>query len=71
MFHLGSIDWLEDTPDTKNTTHMLIICAFQPHNDESTNDEVINSTSIMESEQNEEHFLPPPANKFQQELLKI
>ena len=29
MFHLDNIDWNEDTPDGKNTTHMLMICIMQ------------------------------------------
>ena len=29
MFHLDNIDWLEDTPDGKNTTHYLILSIFQ------------------------------------------
>ena len=30
MFHLDNIDWLEDTPDGKKTSHLLQLCAFQP-----------------------------------------
>ena len=29
MSHLDNIDWLEDTPDGKNTTHYLILSIFQ------------------------------------------
>ena len=29
MFHIDNIDWQEDTPDGKNTTHMLMICIMQ------------------------------------------
>ena len=29
MFHLDNIDWLEDKPDGKNTTHYLILSIFQ------------------------------------------
>ena len=28
MFHIDNIDWLEDTPDGKNTSHFLIVCIF-------------------------------------------
>ena len=30
MFHLDNIDWLEDTPDGKNTSHLLQLSVFQP-----------------------------------------
>ena len=29
MFHLDNIDWDEDSPDGKNSTHMLMICIMQ------------------------------------------
>ena len=29
LFHIDNIDWQEDTPDGKNTTHMLMICIMQ------------------------------------------
>ena len=29
VFHIDSIDWLEDTPDGKNTSHFLIAGIFQ------------------------------------------
>ena len=30
MFHLDSIDWINDTPDGKNTSHLLQLNIFQP-----------------------------------------
>ena len=29
LFHLDNIDWLEDTPDGKNTSHYLQMSVFQ------------------------------------------
>ena len=29
LYHLDNIDWLEDTPDGKNTSHFLLLVAFQ------------------------------------------
>ena len=37
MFHLDNIDWLEDTPDGKNTTHYLILSIFQRRKNDSEN----------------------------------
>ena len=39
----------------------------EPHNDES----VVINTSIMDSEQNNENLLPPPANTFHRALEKL
>lgn len=30
LFHFDSIDWLVDTPDGKNTFHVLQLIVFQP-----------------------------------------
>ena len=34
MFYIDNIDWQEDTPDGKNTSHYLLLCVFQHDNGE-------------------------------------